>query len=187
MMLEGKPVTERPKWFDNLLLNENLRRRLLNFARGKTKDLDRSEDLLSQTTLKALESWYQHYECNHFNSWMFAIMRNTHIDNLRRPGNVVLEHALEPWEDEEYRVSNLEYVLPNQIDALSLMEIGKIIEDMPHELREVLIAEAVEGRTLKEIAEEAGVEVGVIRERLAQAREQLGDISDYVSENGSFS
>jgi RNA polymerase sigma-70 factor (ECF subfamily) len=188
MRVDGKPVKERPKWFDNKLADVGLRRRLLKLAMHLTKGEAQAQDLRSQATLKALERWFQHYEGNLLPSWVLRIMRNAHIDNIRRPGNLVLELGLEEWgNDEEYRVSNLGHILPSQLDNISLMEVFQRIAEMSAELRDALIAEAIEGKTIREIAEETRVDESEIKARLAQARGQLGEISDYVSENGSWS
>lgn len=65
--------------FEQKLLQ--LQDNLLNFAYMLTSDRDEAEDLLQDTTLKALDNSDKYIDNINFKGWVFTIMRNIFINN----------------------------------------------------------------------------------------------------------
>lgn len=63
--------------FEQKLLQ--LQDNLLNFAYMLTSDRDEAEDLLQDTTLKALDNSDKYIDNINFKGWVFTIMRNIFI------------------------------------------------------------------------------------------------------------
>lgn len=70
-----------PQFQERLL---SLQSNLLNFAYMLTSDRDEAQDLLQDTTLKALDNEDKYIDNVNFKGWVFTIMRNIFINNYRR-------------------------------------------------------------------------------------------------------
>ena len=71
--------------------NENFRDKviglqgnLLSFAYQLTSNREEAEDLLQDTTLKALDNQDKYVDNVNFKGWIFTIMRNIFINNYRQ-------------------------------------------------------------------------------------------------------
>lgn len=62
-----------------------LQSNLLNFAYQLTTNRQQAEDLLQDTTLKALDNQDKYVDNVNFKGWIFTIMRNIFINNYPRP------------------------------------------------------------------------------------------------------
>ncbi|MBD5306791.1 MAG: RNA polymerase sigma factor, partial [Bacteroides sp.] len=62
----------------------NLQGNLLNFAFQLTSNREQAEDLLQDTTLKALDNEAKFAADTNFKAWVFTIMRNIFINNYRQ-------------------------------------------------------------------------------------------------------
>ena len=68
--------------FTNDLLN--IQSELLRFAYKLTADREEANDLLQETTLKALDNEDKYTPDTNFKGWMYTIMRNIFINNYRK-------------------------------------------------------------------------------------------------------
>ena len=57
---------------------------LLRFAYKLTMDIDEANDLLQETSLKALYNEDKYISDTNFRGWMYTIMRNVFINNYRK-------------------------------------------------------------------------------------------------------
>ena len=57
---------------------------LLSFAYQLTTNREQAEDLLQDTTLKALDNEDKYVDNVNFKGWIFTIMRNIFINNYRQ-------------------------------------------------------------------------------------------------------
>lgn len=102
--------------------------------------------------------------------WMFCIMRNLHIDSLRRQktrGETVDvdEHAEVAGEDGRQVTES----------RLMLGRVSQAIDALPEEFRDVLLLVCVEEFTYREAAEILGIPIGTVMSRLARARLRLAE------------
>lgn len=67
--------------FKNRLVG--LQGNLLSFAYQLTSNREQAEDLLQDTTLKALDNEEKYVDNVNFKGWIFTIMRNIFINNYR--------------------------------------------------------------------------------------------------------
>lgn len=68
--------------FKNRLVG--LQGNLLSFAYQLTSNREQAEDLLQDTTLKALDNEEKYVDNVNFKGWIFTIMRNIFINNYRQ-------------------------------------------------------------------------------------------------------
>lgn len=76
---------------NNMKANDTFKQRLLglqgtllNFAYQLTTNREEAQDLLQDTTLKALDNEEKYVDNVNFKGWIFTIMRNIFINNYRQ-------------------------------------------------------------------------------------------------------
>jgi RNA polymerase sigma-70 factor (ECF subfamily) len=142
--------------------------RLRRFARGLTHDGADADDLCQQTVERALRSRQQWQEGTRLDAWVYRIMRNQWIDEMRsrtrRSQTFVHEeegaHVAAPGE----RAAE---------DRVELGNVDRALARLPEEQREAVVLVLVEGFSYKEAAEILGVPQGTLTSRLGRGREAL--------------
>lgn len=143
--------------------------RLRRFACGLTGSLADADDLVQGACLKALDRIEQWRPGTRLDSWMFRILQNLWIDQLReRRGREV---AMDPEDLAERAVGDA----ARENDArIALSEVRREVAKLPPEQRAVLMLVSVEGVSYKEAAEILEIPIGTVMSRLARARLALG-------------
>jgi RNA polymerase sigma-70 factor (ECF subfamily) len=143
--------------------------RLRRFARGLTGSLADADDLVQTACLRALDRIGQWRPGTRLDSWMFRILQNLWIDQLReRRGREV---AMDPVDLAERSVGD---AAREQEARIALGEVRREVAKLPPEQRAVLMLVSVEGVSYKEAAEILEIPIGTVMSRLARARLALG-------------
>ena len=139
--------------------------RLRRFGRLLTRHREDADDLVQLALERALRRADQWQPGTRLDSWLFRIMQNAWIDELRARGR---HDQLFAPEEEGLNVG----VSPTeaQIDALALR---KAMAGLSEDHRTVVGLVLVEGLSYAEAAEVLGVPMGTLTSRLARAREAL--------------
>lgn len=150
---------------------------LLSFALKLTLNKEEAQDLVQDTTLKALKNEDKFIEDSNFKGWMLTIMRNIFINNYRKASreNMVVESS-----DECERV-NIAQFSDNQTPdgAYSMGEISNIIASFPADYREPFSMH-VAGYKYEEISEKLSMPLGTVKSRIFFTRKRLREIlKDY--------
>ena len=139
--------------------------RLRRFGRAITRQREDADDLVQMAVERALIRREQWQPGTRLLSWMFKIMNNAWIDELR--GRARREQFLAPEEAGQHvGVSPTE----GHIDALA---VHKAMQQLNEDQRMAVGLVLVEGLPYKEAAEVLGIPMGTLTSRLARAREQL--------------
>jgi RNA polymerase sigma-70 factor (ECF subfamily) len=135
------------------------------FARFVTQNADQANDLVQDTIVRALRAQHQFAPGTNFKAWTFTILRNLHVNNLRRS-----RLKFDSIED-----GALEYfaVPPGQESRLEFQELKRGMAKLSREHREVLVLVGASGFSYEEAAEICGCAVGTIKSRLSRARQEL--------------
>ncbi len=135
------------------------------FARFVTQNADHANDLVQDTIVRALRARHQFQPGTNFKAWTFTILRNLHVNNLRRQ-----RLKFDSIED-----GALDYfaVAPGQEARLEFQELKRGMAKLSREHREVLILVGASGFSYEEAAEICGCAVGTIKSRLSRARTEL--------------
>lgn len=142
--------------------------RLRRFALTLTGDLDRADDLVQQGCEKALLKQDQWQEGTRLDSWMYRILQNQHIDNLRGQGR----RSAHLHEDSVGELADNESAaLPERENMLGV--VSNLIHELPEEQRTVMLLVAVEEHSYREAAEILEIPVGTVMSRLARARTRI--------------
>src|SRR5213076_2161814 len=162
--------------------------RLRNFIRRRVPDPRDAEDILQDVFYELVEANRLLMPIEHVTGWLFRVARNRITDLFRQKKPETFSDAA--VEDQDGEVLKIEDLLPSP-DAgpealyarhVLLDELELALDELPDEQREVFIAHELEGRSFKEMAAEAGVNVNTLLSRKRYAvlhlRERLQNIHD---------
>lgn len=139
--------------------------RLRRFGRAITRHREDADDLVQVAVERALARREQWEPGTRMLSWMFKIMNNAWIDEVR--ARTRRDQIFAPEEAGEHvGVSPMD-------DHLNALAVRRAIERLGDEQRIAVGLVLVEGLPYKEAAEVLGVPIGTVTSRLARAREQL--------------
>jgi len=148
---------------------------------------DQADDLTQTTFLKALERFGTFEPGTNCKAWLFQIMRNLWIDQLRHgkiAGNTVpIEEELLPSKPsiEASAWSNAHDLLENFSDEQVICALKKL----PADQRLTLFLTDVEQLSQEEVAQITGVAVGTVKSRTSRARTELKNhLLAYAKEMG---
>lgn len=139
--------------------------RLRRFARSLARNAHDADDLVQVAMEKALLRMDQWREDSRLDSWMFGIIHNAWIDEVRARGR--REHTVAADDDSE-QIADLSS--ETHIDRLSL---EAAFRQLPDEQRAALALVLVQGLAYKEAAAVLNVPIGTVTSRIARGRETL--------------
>ncbi len=138
------------------------------FAVSLCGNLERADDLVQETMLKAFKHIDTFEEGTNLKAWLFTILRNTYFSERRRLKREV--------EDADGVHAARVAVHPQQhghIDMCELQDAMKLLKD---DQREALILVCAAGLSYEEAATISGCAVGTIKSRVNRARAKLSEI-----------
>ncbi|HEU4774076.1 MAG TPA: RNA polymerase sigma factor [Lysobacter sp.] len=140
--------------------------RLRRFARSLSRDAHDADDVVQIALERALQrasQWRE--EAGALDAWMFGIVRNAWLDEVRarqRRGRVFAAEE----EGQEVGVAMLER-------HLQVVSVDAAMAQLPADQREVVALVLVEGLSYREAATLLEVPVGTVTSRLARGRQAL--------------
>lgn len=147
-----------------------LQANLLSFAYQLTTNREEAEDLLQDTTLKALDNEDKFVDNVNFKGWIFTIMRNIFINNYRQ--NVRQATLIDHTEDLFHLNLPQESGFETPEGSYTVKEITKAINRFPDEYR-VPFTMHIAGYKYSEIAEHLNLPLGTVKSRIFFARQKL--------------
>jgi RNA polymerase sigma-70 factor (ECF subfamily) len=138
------------------------------FAGFVTQNADQASDLVQDTIVRALRAQHQYQPGTNFKAWTFTILRNLHINNLRRQRSRM--ESIEDGALEAFAVP------PEQHARLEFQELRRALAKLTPEHREVLILVGAGGFRYEEAARICNVAIGTIKSRLSRARAELREL-----------
>lgn len=150
---------------------------LLSFALKLTLNKDEANDLVQDTTLKALNNEEKFVENTNFKGWMLTIMRNIFINNYRK---ATRENTVVDASEDCYHLNlSQDSGLVSPDGAFTVNEISSIIAKFPADYREPFSMH-VAGYKYEEIAEKLSMPLGTVKSRIFFTRKRLREIlKDY--------
>jgi RNA polymerase sigma-70 factor (ECF subfamily) len=139
--------------------------RLRRFARTLSRNQHDADDLVQVAVERAWRHLGQLKPGASLSSWMFGIMKNAWVDNLRaskRRGEVAL-----PEDSGDHPAVN-----PTDMNA-NLWSVSEAMDKLPEEQRLAVALVLVEGLSYKEAAEVLEIPMGTLTSRLARGRTAL--------------
>ena len=143
---------------------------LRRFARALLGDAASADDLVQDTIERALSRLHLFDETRNLRTWLYTILRNIFLNNIRQKDRRGLHMNIE-----EVSESNL-LQSPGQSSHMAVRDITAAIQQLPSEQKEVLILVAIEEMTYEETANIIGTPIGTVMSRLSRARNRLKTI-----------
>ena len=150
---------------------------LLRFAYKLTTDREEANDLLQETSLKALDNEDKYMPDTNFKGWMYTIMRNIFINNYRK---TVRDQTFVDQTDNLFHLNfSQESGFDSTEGAYDLKEIHRVVNALPKDYR-VPFAMYVSGFKYREIAEKLGLPLGTVKSRIFFTRQRLqNELKDF--------
>lgn len=139
--------------------------RLRRFGRALTRHREDADDLVQLAVERALLRAHQWQPGTRLDSWVFRIMQNAWIDEVR-----ARSRHRETFVDEELGEHVGVATNDAQVDAIA---VRRAVSRLGDDQRAVVALVLVEGLAYKDAAEVLGIPIGTLTSRLARAREAL--------------
>jgi RNA polymerase sigma factor, sigma-70 family len=143
---------------------------LLNFAYKLTADREEANDLLQETSLKALDNEDKYTAETNFKGWIYTIMRNIFINNYRKALRDQI--YVDQTDNQFYLNQNIDIEGDSTEGSYDLKEMRRIVNALPKEYR-IPFSMYVSGFKYREIADKLGLPLGTVKSRIYFTRQKL--------------
>jgi RNA polymerase sigma-70 factor (ECF subfamily) len=158
---EAVTVNEGPSFHDQLVaLLPRLRVQAVSMTRNRAD----ADDLVQAAVSNALAAQHSFTPGTNFGAWMFRILRNRFLSDIRRRRDTC---------DMDSAPAEALARPAAQEDSLALRELRMRLADLPADHRTALLLVTVQGMSYEEAAEVMGCAVGTAKCRVFRARRQL--------------
>jgi RNA polymerase sigma-70 factor (ECF subfamily) len=162
-IIQYESMTQTPEEIGERIVE--LLPRLRRFARSLSRNQHDADDLVQSGVERAWRNLGQFRPEANLASWMFGIMKNAWLDNLRsrhRRGEVALPE------------DSGEHPAVSPVDThTELWSVSEAMSKLPEEQRLAIALVLVEGLSYKEAAEVLEIPMGTLTSRLARGRTAL--------------
>jgi RNA polymerase sigma-70 factor (ECF subfamily) len=143
---------------------------MFNFALMLTANREDANDLLQDTTLKALDNQDKYIDNVNFKGWVLTIMRNIFINNYRKV--VRSQTVIDQTEDLYHLNLSQDSGLDSPDGTMTVKEINKAITLLNPELK-IPFSLFLAGYKYNEIADKLNLPLGTVKSRIFFARQDL--------------
>jgi RNA polymerase sigma-70 factor, ECF subfamily len=150
---------------------------LYAYAMTLTRDTTEAEDLVQETYLRATSATNRPDVNSNLKGWLFVIMRNAWLNQVRHKNSGPLFVDLETNEQsigESPETGNNPHVV--YLRKLDREQVRKAIDGLPDAYREIVVLRDIEGFTYHEIATVLDCPAGTVMSRLGRARGKLREM-----------
>lgn len=145
---------------------------LRRYARALRRDSLTADDLVQDCLERALSRLHLFRPGTNLRTWLFTILHNLHVNDLRRrarrPDDVPLDERIEAGPAHADR--------PNT--PLVIRDLSRALEQLAEEQRAVLLLIGLEEMSYKEASEVLDIPIGTVMSRLARGRERLRQLME---------
>jgi RNA polymerase sigma-70 factor (ECF subfamily) len=138
--------------------------RLRRYARALVGDRAGADDLVQDTVERGwagLSGWQGGSDMR---AWLFSIMHNVRIDQVRRPSL-----STESLNEE----TSMPATHGSPWSGLEMRDMETALRALPEEQREILLLVALEQLSYDEVAQTLNIPIGTVMSRLSRAREKM--------------
>ncbi len=146
---------------------------LRRYARALGRDAGTADDLVQDCLERALSRFHLFRPDTNLRSWLFTILHNLHVNQARRAGRRPDDGVLA---DGGAEMAGPAGQGPDR--GLPVRDLGRALEKLPDDQREVVLLIGLEEMSYKEAADILGVPMGTVMSRLARGRERLRQLMD---------
>lgn len=148
----------------------NIQGELFHFAYKLTANKEEANDLLQETSLKALDNEEKYMAETNFKGWMYTIMRNIFINNYRK---TLRDQTYVDQTDNLYYLNQGVDIETDSTDGnYDSKEIRRVVNALPKEYR-IPFSMFVAGFKYREISEKLNLPIGTVKSRIFFTRQKL--------------
>lgn len=143
--------------------------RLRRFALNLTRSGPDADDLLQEACTTALQRWQQYDPSQPLDRWMFRVVRNLWVSEIRKrkvrrgEGQIPAEEATELQSEGDAET------------ALTAAQVRKRVSALGPELAQPLMLVCAEGYSYREVSDLLNVPIGTVMSRIHRARKLIVD------------
>src|SRR5215218_2088449 len=145
------------------------------FAISLSGNVDRADDLVQDTLMRALANIHRFEPGTNLHAWLFTILRNHFHSEYRKRKREV--------EDADGSYASRLTTIPGQEARLDLEDFQKALMKLSADQREALLLVGAEGLSYEEAAEICGCVLGTLKSRVNRARTRLAALLSVESES----
>lgn len=149
------------------------RSRLVRFAWSLTHDQDAAEDLAQETIARALASIWRFQPGSNLKAWLFRILRNIHLNNVRAAGTRPSLVSIEELVGEPLVPDSVNPVEARVIERANLRRLAEAYRALPPAFAVPLYLTAIEELSYAEVATILDVPIGTVMSRVYRGRRLL--------------
>lgn len=138
------------------------------FAVSLCGNLDRADDLVQETLVKAWGNLETFVEGTNLRAWLFTILRNIYYSEYRKRRREVA--------DSDGAIASKLSTAPAQNGHMDMLDFREALQRLPTDQREALILIGASGISYEEAASVCGCAVGTMKSRVNRARGKLAEI-----------
>ena len=154
----------------NRLLEEQIPR-LRRYARALTRNIERADDLVQDTLVRALAKQHLWQAGTNLRAWLFTLMHNQNVNDVRR--------GVHQGQNIDVEVmSNVLAATTDPTASRQLYELNRALSQLAQEQRQVILLVGLEEFSYEETAAILNIPVGTVRSRLSRGRDQLRQLMD---------
>src|SRR5438552_12576548 len=168
-LVEQQPTAMVMSDFNDLL--EAQIPRLRRYARALLRDVTRADDLVQDTLVRALGKQHLWEPGSNLRAWLFTLMHNQHVNNVRRP-------ARESVQLDAEEMSGSLIATTDPTASCQLRELENALARLRPEEQEIILLVGLEGMRYDDTAQILGIPIGTDRSRLFRGREALRKLLD---------
>jgi RNA polymerase sigma-70 factor (ECF subfamily) len=143
--------------------------KLRGYAHKLTRNAADADDLLQGTMLKALRKKHLFAMGTNVRSWLYTIMHNLHVSNIRNPAN---SSVLLLGEDDPFYACNTDPDL-----RILMLEVVEELERLPPSTRRIIKGIAA-GLSYEQVARRESLPIGTVRSRMWRGRAKLREFAE---------
>lgn len=138
--------------------------RLRRYARALVGERHGADDLVQDTLERAMNKFHLWRPGSDLRAWLFAIMHNVFVNQLRARGARPEEQL-----DDAFDIA----AGPAPVDRLEMRDLDAALARLPLEQREVVLLVGLEELSYAEASRALGIPIGTVMSRLFRGRERL--------------
>lgn len=140
------------------------------FAVSLCGNIDRADDLVQETLVRALANIDRFQPGTNLSAWLFTILRNHFRSEFRKRRREV--------EDADGKYTDGLKAEPGQMGSIEFAEFKRALAQLPPDQREALVLVGASGFSYEEAAAICNCAVGTIKSRVNRARNRLAGLLD---------
>jgi RNA polymerase sigma-70 factor (ECF subfamily) len=145
---------------------------LRRYATALLRNREDADDLVHDCLVRALDKLHTRRDDADVRAWLFAIMHNLFISQLRRQK---ARPAGDPLNETHEAILTQR---PDQEANLHFRDLVEALNRLPVEQRSVVLLVSVEDLSYAEAASVLGIPIGTVMSRLARGRERLRQMTE---------